>query len=99
MLHFFPVPPSKRQAAGPLTENLPNVCLVNELQALTDRSPRSAARISREGSLHKGTLSRLSSYVVCLKAPAIGLARSNERFPATEGSSRLGTRELKGKSC
>ena len=25
MLLFFPVPPSKRQAAGPLNENLPNV--------------------------------------------------------------------------
>src|SRR5437879_5847933 len=25
MLLFFPVPPSLRQAAGPLTENLPNV--------------------------------------------------------------------------
>ena len=25
MLLCFPVPPSKRQAAGPLTENLPNV--------------------------------------------------------------------------
>src|ERR1700687_3700468 len=24
---FFPVPPSTRQAAGPLTENLPHVCL------------------------------------------------------------------------
>ena len=29
---FFPVPPSTRQAAGPLTENLPHVCL-------SDRKP------------------------------------------------------------
>src|SRR5208282_1955687 len=27
MVLFFPVPPSTRQAAGPLTENLPYVCL------------------------------------------------------------------------
>ena len=27
MLSFFPVPPFKRQAAGPLTENLPHVFL------------------------------------------------------------------------
>src|SRR6266404_5660010 len=65
MLHFLSVPPSKRQAAGPLTENLPNVCLVNELAVLTDRSRCLATRTSREPSLHQGTLSRLSSRVVC----------------------------------
>jgi len=32
VLIFFPVPPSTRQAAGPLTENLPHVCL-------SDREP------------------------------------------------------------
>src|SRR2546427_619604 len=65
MLHFLSVPPSKRQAAGPLTENLPNVCLVNELAVLTGSSQRVASRASREPSLHQGTLNRLSSRVVC----------------------------------
>jgi hypothetical protein len=36
MLLCFPVPPSKRQAAGPLTENLPNV-LVCGPQKLGDQ--------------------------------------------------------------
>src|SRR5882762_8723080 len=65
MLHFPSVPPSKRQAAGPLTENLPNVCLVNELAVLTGSSQRVASRASREPSLHQGKLNRLSSRVVC----------------------------------
>src|SRR5258708_1106437 len=65
MLHFLSVPPSKRQAARPLTENLPNVCLVNELAVLTGSFHRSAVRVSREPSLHQGTLTRLSSRVVC----------------------------------
>src|SRR5258708_31780568 len=64
MLHFLSVPPSKRQAAGPLTENLPNVCLVNELAVLTGSWQRVALRASREPSLHQGTLNRLSSRVV-----------------------------------
>jgi len=55
----------QRQAAGPLTENLPNVCLVNDLQVLTDGSNRTAVRASRKETLHQGTLSRLSSRWVC----------------------------------
>ena len=53
-----------RQAAGPLTENLPNVCLVNKLAVLTDSFHRVAVRVSRKESLHQGTTSRLSSRVV-----------------------------------
>ena len=65
MVVFFPVPPSMRQAAGPLTENLPNVCLVNDLAVLTDSFHRFAVKASRKESLHQGTMSRLSSRVVC----------------------------------
>src|SRR5882672_7829180 len=99
MLHFSPVPPSMRQAAGPLTENLPNVCLVNELPVLTDSFRCLTTGASREPSLHQGTTSRLSSRFVCPKA-----RRTTERG-LEKGSSREkqscapGTRELKRASC
>ena len=70
-----------RQAAGPLTENLPNVCLVNELPVLTDSFRCSATRVSRETSLHQGTMSRLSSRFVCLNA-----RRTAERELAKDSS-------------
>ena len=54
---FFPVPPSTRQAAGPLTENLPNVLTGN----------RSTVDLSLQRPSPRGTKGRLSSPVL---APA-----------------------------
>src|ERR1700731_3623558 len=59
VLLFFPVPPSLRQAAGPLTENLPNV--------LTDDPRRVDLSLQRPSP--RGTKSRLSSRGF---APAVG---------------------------
>src|ERR1700690_2497493 len=57
---FFPVPPSTRQAAGPLTENLPHVCL-------SDRKP---VDLSLESPSPRGTMRRLSTRVLP-SAPAV----------------------------
>jgi hypothetical protein len=57
---FFPVPPSTRQAAGPLTENLPHVCL-------SDRKP---VDLSLERPSPRGTMRRLSTRVLP-PAPAV----------------------------
>ena len=54
MVVFFPVPPSMRQAAGPLTENLPYVCL-------SDRKP---VDLSLERPSPRGTKRRLSTRVL-----------------------------------
>jgi hypothetical protein len=54
MVIFFPVPPSTRQAAGPLTENLPHVCL-------SDRKP---VDLSLERPSPRGTKRRLSTRVL-----------------------------------
>src|SRR5579864_4173910 len=50
---FFPVPPSTRQAAGPLTENLPHVCL-------SDRKP---VDLSFESPSPRGLTRRLCNRV------------------------------------
>ena len=86
-----------RQAAGPLTENLPNVCLVNELPVLTDSFHRVAVKASRKESLHQGTMSRLSSHVVCLARLQRG--RELSKAPWRTILSTQGMRELKGKTC
>jgi len=57
---FFPVPPSTRQAAGPLTENLPHVCL----------SDRKTVDLSLERPSPRGTMRRLSTRVLP-PAPAV----------------------------
>src|SRR5262249_4790579 len=62
----FAIEKWQRQAAGPLTENLPNVCLVNDLQVLTDSSNGSAVRAWRKVTLHQGKLSGVSSRGECL---------------------------------
>ena len=98
MLHFSPVPPSKRQAAGPLTENLPNVCLVNDLAVLTDRFRCSATKASRKESLHQGTMSCLSSRVVCPYVQRIAES-ALEKGSSQAAISPRRTRELKGTSC
>jgi hypothetical protein len=54
VIRFFPVPPSKRQAAGPLTENLPYVCL----------SGRKTADLSLERPSPRGTIRRLWTHVL-----------------------------------
>jgi hypothetical protein len=51
---FFSVPPSTRQAAGPLTENLPHVCL----------SDRKAVDLSLESPSPRGTMRRLFTRVL-----------------------------------
>ena len=51
---FFPVPPSTRQAAGPLTENLPHVCL----------SDRKTVDLLLERPSPRGTKRRLSAPVL-----------------------------------
>jgi len=56
MLVFFSVPPSLRQAAGPLTENLPNVAAGNPGVFRADL-------LLKEPSL-RGILSRLSPRVL-----------------------------------
>ncbi len=103
MLHFFSVPPSsKRQAAGPLTENLPNVCLLNELPGelpvLTGGLYCTAAKASREQSLHQGTISRLSSREVCSNAQRIIERELRNGFPCAAIAARR-ARESKGISC
>src|SRR5882724_4894652 len=60
MVVFFPVPPSTRQAAGPLTENLPYVCL-------SDRKP---VDLLLERPSPRGTKRRLSTRILAL-APAL----------------------------
>ena len=60
MVVFFPVPPSMRQAAGPLTENLPYVCL-------SDRKP---VDLSLESPSPRGTKRRLSARILTT-APAL----------------------------
>jgi hypothetical protein len=45
---FLPYRHLMRQAAGPLTENLPNVCPVNDLAVLTDSFHRFAVKASRK---------------------------------------------------
>src|SRR5260370_37453246 len=52
VLVFFPVPPSMRQAAGPLTENLPNV-LTGDLRWVD---------LSLQSPSPRGTTSSLFSY-------------------------------------
>src|SRR5579859_1695215 len=66
VIDFLPVPPSEfqRQAAGPLTENLPNVCLFNGL-ALNEAPNRYPVGMLRKDTSNWGILSRLSSRVVC----------------------------------
>ena len=66
VIHFLPVPPSdiQRQAAGPLTENLPNVCLFNGL-ALNEAPNRNPVGMLRKDTSNWGILSRLSSRAVC----------------------------------
>src|SRR5437016_4106288 len=98
MLHFSPVPPSMRQAAGPLTENLPNVCLVNDLEVLTGRVRSNATNTSRKESLHQGTMSRLSSRAVCLNAQHRKESELAKGSPCASSIARR-TRELKGTSC
>jgi len=51
---FFSVPPSTRQAAGPLTENLPHVCL----------SDRKTVDLSLERPSPRGTKRCLSTRVL-----------------------------------
>src|SRR2546429_8407499 len=97
MLHFPPVPPSKRQAAGPLTENLPNVCLVNELPALPGSFRCYATKASRKQSLHQGTISRLSSREVYLnqqRSVERGLAKGSSWLEIAAKNERI-----KGTSC
>src|SRR6266404_1319756 len=98
MLHFSPVPPSVRQAAGPLTENPPNVCLVNDLEVLTGSVRCNATNASRKESLHQGTTSRLSSRVVCLNAQRRKESELAKGSPCASNIARR-TRELKGTSC
>ena len=64
VIDFFPVPPSdiQRQAAGPLTENLPNVCLFNGL-ALNEAPNRSTVGMLRKDTSNRGVLTRLSLHV------------------------------------
>jgi hypothetical protein len=54
VIRFFPVPPSTRLAAGPLTENLPHVYL-------SDRNP---VDLSLESPSPRGTMRRLSTCVL-----------------------------------
>jgi hypothetical protein len=54
MVIFFPVPPSTRQAAGPLTENLSHVCL----------SGRKPVGLSLESLSPRGTMRRLFTRVL-----------------------------------
>src|SRR6266851_2273120 len=70
VLVFFPVPPSLRQAAGPLTENLPNVLAGYPRRVdlwLQRPSPRGTKRrlFLRvfAAALRKGWLSRLLSVI------------------------------------
>src|SRR5690242_21629341 len=49
VIRFFPVPPSTRQAAGPLTENLPHVCI----------SDRDSVDLSLRRPSPRGTICRL----------------------------------------
>jgi hypothetical protein len=64
VLVFFPVPPSLRQAAGPLTENLPNVSVgdpgVLGIDLLLERpSPRGTKRRLSLSGLAPSLLERL----------------------------------------
>src|SRR5438132_13710195 len=79
-----------RQAAGPLTENLPNVCLVNDLEVLTGSVRCNATNASRKESLHQGTMSRLSSGVVCLNAQH---RKESELAKGSPCASNIGQRE------
>ena len=87
-----------RQAAGPLTENLPNVCLVNKLAVLTDSSRCQATGASQKESLHQGTLGRLFSREVCLSAVVHGETRTGERVCAP-CIPRREREKLKGTFC
>src|SRR6267378_162323 len=76
VLLFFPVPPSLRQAAGPLTENLPNVLTGDPCRVdLSDQRPSP-----------RGTKRRLSSRVF---APAVAngwFSPFSSRFELYAGS-------------
>jgi hypothetical protein len=72
MVVFFPVPPSKRQAAGPLTENLPYVCL-------SDRKP---VDFSLERPSPRGTMRRLSTCAFN-PAPAVQVVAESKIFGAS----------------
>jgi hypothetical protein len=82
---FFPVPPSTRQAAGPLTENLPHV-------RLSDRKP---VDLSLERPSPRGTKRRLSTRVLPT-APAVKmLAVWIDVFEDLEGQNSLGANAMR----
>src|ERR1700674_747157 len=62
VLVFFSVPPSLRQAAGPLTENLPNV-FVSDRAAVGLTGDRDTVELSLERPSPRGTKCRLFSRV------------------------------------
>src|SRR5260370_27993182 len=88
VLLFFPVPPSLRQAAGPLTENLPSVLTGN----------RRTVDLSLERPSPRGTKRCLSSRVF---ATAVGngwLSHLSRIFEFHAGS-RGEVDDQKGPSC
>jgi len=76
VLLFFPVPPSLRQAAGPLTENLPNV--------LTGDPCRVDLSLQRPSP--RGTKGRLSSSVLRQPQQMAGFCNSRVAFWFHAGS-------------
>jgi hypothetical protein len=82
---FFPVPPSTRQAAGPLTENLPHVCL-------SDRKP---VDLSLERPSPRGTKRRLSTRVLPTATAVKMLAVWIDVFEDLEGQNSLGANAMR----
>src|SRR2546428_13141329 len=87
-----------RQAAGPLTENLPNVCLVNDLEVLTGSVRCNATSASRKESLHQGRMSRLASRVVSSNTQQRKESELEKGSPYVTNVER-GTRDSQGHPC
>src|SRR5271163_279254 len=67
---FFSVPPSTRQAAGPLTENLPHVCL----------SDRKSVDLSLQSPSPRGTMRRLFTFVLPWVLLCTGYSQSASNY-------------------
>jgi len=62
----------QRQAAGPLTENLPNVCLFNDLRVLTDSFHRKrGASLARRNPPSGNAESSLFALVCLAPLPSV----------------------------
>ena len=82
MLGLVPVPPSKRQAAGPLTENLPNVfafCLLGTKASPENPCPRGKeSRFSSRSKILATLQDRAELRVEWSRAPGLGILISHE---------------------